>query len=402
MALNVLIWITFFEMFCCILWGCVQVKAPKTTWLMTSILSALVLYQYNQVWVVIPEINGFDFGLGRVYNGAEIVGKDKMNAAVYTPQYGADFDITYDEEVSIPNHNDQQILVEVKAAGINTVDHYLNYGTVPFLRYFRKYSPGKEFSGVVLSVGSSPQCSHIRERKEVMGLSLSGTVAEYAVAYCKDVIPKPGSIDFPSSGSLPFLGSVVISNVESLGIDFAKANALILSSSPTGIFVGQYIKYLQQKGSGSISFVSTSSMKKHLDNLNPKVVLTNEKEVTEWVSETTNLIDTVIALDFTTKYFEALQPVLKRNAVWVAGELSSASAFTVVKSYFTGNEKKVTFSTLVPKISRKSLEKLRVVWPESKSVEIEETIQLNSNFSVWKGFSQLKAGKDSAKYVYTP
>ncbi|MGI8650306.1 MAG: quinone oxidoreductase family protein [Rubrobacter sp.] len=91
-------------------------------------------------------------------------------------------------EVERPEQGEGEILIHVKAAGINYADtmrrqnQYLKKQNVPF-------TPGSEVAGTVEAVGGG--VSNGSEGDEVVVLGNDSGYAEYAVAPAASVIPVP-------------------------------------------------------------------------------------------------------------------------------------------------------------------------------------------------------------------
>jgi len=97
--------------------------------------------------------------------------------AIVVRQYG-DPEVMKVEEVPTPKPAAGQVLVKVRAAGVNPADTYARSGlTKPSL----PYTPGSDGAGVVESVG--PDVTSLRPGDRVyLARTLSGSYAEYALA----------------------------------------------------------------------------------------------------------------------------------------------------------------------------------------------------------------------------
>ncbi len=98
------------------------------------------------------------------------------------------------EEVPTPKPGPTEVLVKVKAAGVNPVDTYIRSGA-----YANKpqvpYTPGADASGTVESVGADVKGLKPGARVYCAG-SLTGTYAEYALCKNSQVHPIPNHITF--------------------------------------------------------------------------------------------------------------------------------------------------------------------------------------------------------------
>ena len=88
----------------------------------------------------------------------------------------------------------QQVLVAVKAAGVNPVDTYIRSGTHA-VKPDLPYTPGKDAAGVVAAVGSDVSEFAVGERVYTSG-SVSGTYAECCLCSESQVHKLPENITF--------------------------------------------------------------------------------------------------------------------------------------------------------------------------------------------------------------
>lgn len=98
------------------------------------------------------------------------------------------------EEISQPKIGDSQVLVQIKAAGVNPVDTYIRTGThaqKPEL----PYTPGKDGAGIIEQVGKNVTKFKIGDRVLTTG-SMTGTYAEYTMCDETQLINLPANISF--------------------------------------------------------------------------------------------------------------------------------------------------------------------------------------------------------------
>jgi NADPH2:quinone reductase len=103
------------------------------------------------------------------------------------------------ENVDDPKAGSGQVVIDVKAAGINPVDTYIRAGT-----YARKptlpYTPGTDAGGIVESVGAGVTRVKPGDRVYVSG-TLTGTYAEKCLCDASRVHPLPDRVGFaPAAG----------------------------------------------------------------------------------------------------------------------------------------------------------------------------------------------------------
>lgn len=95
------------------------------------------------------------------------------------------------EEAADPVAGDDQVLVEVRAAGVNPVDTYIRSGKYARLPEL-PYTPGSDAAGVVAGT----------ERRVYVAGSLSGTYATLALCRPEQVHPLPDRVSFEQGASL--------------------------------------------------------------------------------------------------------------------------------------------------------------------------------------------------------
>ncbi|MBE0598193.1 MAG: NADPH:quinone reductase, partial [Desulfuromonadales bacterium] len=93
-----------------------------------------------------------------------------------------------------------EVVVRVRAVGVNPVDTYIRAGTYPLQQPF-PYTPGLDAAGVVEAIGQGVKHRRVGERVYVAG-SLSGTYAEQALCEESQVQPLPEEISFAQGAAL--------------------------------------------------------------------------------------------------------------------------------------------------------------------------------------------------------
>lgn len=104
------------------------------------------------------------------------------------------------EDVPTPKPGPGQLLVRIKAAGVNPVETYIRSGNYP-----RKpelpYTPGTDGAGLIEAVGPGVKRVRPGDRVYTAG-NISGTYAEYALALESQVHPLPGRVSFPQGAAV--------------------------------------------------------------------------------------------------------------------------------------------------------------------------------------------------------
>jgi putative PIG3 family NAD(P)H quinone oxidoreductase len=111
-----------------------------------------------------------------------------------------------DGSIEVRDHPDPvpgagQVLVRVRAAGLNAADLAQAAGRYPAPPGSPPDIPGLEMAGEVIAVG--PDAGRFRVGDRVMSLVGGGGQAELAVVHERQAMPVPGSLDWPAAGGLP-------------------------------------------------------------------------------------------------------------------------------------------------------------------------------------------------------
>ncbi|HXX65085.1 MAG TPA: zinc-binding dehydrogenase [Bacteroidota bacterium] len=137
-----------------------------------------------------------------------------MKAAIVT-RYGGP-EVMEIKDVPVPRLSDGQILVRVRAIGLNFADVFGRLGVYPNTPP-PPFIPGLEFSGDVVAV--APDVTKFKGRERVMGYSRLGSHAEYVAlgAHYATVVPSAMSYEeaaaFLATGMSAFHGIVRLANL---------------------------------------------------------------------------------------------------------------------------------------------------------------------------------------------
>lgn len=105
------------------------------------------------------------------------------------------------EQAPRPEPNADQVLIRLKAAGVNPADWKNRAGAYKqFMQLKFPWTPGMEGSGVVETVGAN--VTTLKKGDEVYGI-VAGGYAEYALALANDVQPKPAGLTFEQAAAIP-------------------------------------------------------------------------------------------------------------------------------------------------------------------------------------------------------
>ena len=111
-----------------------------------------------------------------------------------------------EQEIVIEEHADPvagagEVLVHVRAAGLNGADMMQRRGLYPAPAGSPPDIPGLELAGEVVALGDGAARFELGER--VMGVVGGGAQAELAVAHERELMPVPARLDWPAAGGTP-------------------------------------------------------------------------------------------------------------------------------------------------------------------------------------------------------
>lgn len=102
------------------------------------------------------------------------------------------------EDVAIPTPGKGQVLVQVKACGVNYPDVLIIQDMYQF-KPPRPFSPGGEVAGIVSAVGEG--VSHVKAGDRVLASTGNGGMAEYCLAAAHGVMPIPEGMPFEEAAA---------------------------------------------------------------------------------------------------------------------------------------------------------------------------------------------------------
>ena len=105
------------------------------------------------------------------------------------------------EEHPNPEPGSGEVLIRVRAAGVNGADILQRRGRYPAPPGSPPDIPGLELAGEVAAVG--PAAPRFSEGERVMGIVGGGGQGELAVVHERQLMAVPDAVDFPAAGGLP-------------------------------------------------------------------------------------------------------------------------------------------------------------------------------------------------------
>jgi len=173
-----------------------------------------------------------------------------MRAIVYR-QFGSP-DVLKLEEVDRPNPGEGEVLVRVRAVGLNPYDwHFMRGEPVLFRpmmgvgvrRPRRQTILGSDISGVVEAVGEG--ITRFRPGDDVYGTKGPGACAEYTVTKEKGLALKPANLGFEEAAAVPMAALTALQSLRDFGRLEAGQKVLVNGASGgVGTFAVQIAKAL--------------------------------------------------------------------------------------------------------------------------------------------------------------
>ncbi|QQE66499.1 quinone oxidoreductase [Leptolyngbya sp. BL0902] len=120
--------------------------------------------------------------------------------AIRVTQFGGP-EVLEVQDIDVPQiQSATQVLVEIRAAGVNPVDTYIRSGTYARLPQ-RPYTPGSDGAGVVAAVGEAVR--HIQVGDRVYGgWPITGTYAQFALYEADWIYPLPSKLSFEQGAGI--------------------------------------------------------------------------------------------------------------------------------------------------------------------------------------------------------
>src|SRR3954465_12199667 len=111
-----------------------------------------------------------------------------------------------DGELVVEEHPDPEpgageVLIRVRAAGLNGADMMQRAGRYPAPPGSPQDIPGLELAGEVAAIG--PNVLRFSEGERVMAVGGGGGQAELAIVHERAAMPVPDSLDWPAAGGFP-------------------------------------------------------------------------------------------------------------------------------------------------------------------------------------------------------
>ncbi|MCL4396195.1 MAG: NADP-dependent oxidoreductase [Chloroflexi bacterium] len=232
--------------------------------------------------------------------------EESLQAAV-VHNYGGPEQIVM-ERVPCPKPKAGEVLVRLKAAGVNPADWKARAG---YMKQFRPLTfpwiPGLEGAGVVDVAG--PDVTSLKAGEAVYG-PIGGSYAEYAVAPAKDLYPKPKDLSFEEAASVP-VGALTAWGAVIQSANVQPGQRVLVQGGAGG--VGAFAVQLARWKGAHVIATSSGANVDFVRSLGAETVVDYQKEkVEDVVKDVDAVIDTVGG-----EVLERSLQVIKRGGILV-------------------------------------------------------------------------------------
>jgi NADPH:quinone reductase-like Zn-dependent oxidoreductase len=197
------------------------------------------------------------------------------------------------EEIPRPQPDAKEVLIQVRAAGVNPLDWKVRAGHVKdWLKHRLPLIPGWDVSGVVAAIGHGH--TDFRVGDEVFALldfMRDGAYAEYALAEKRNLAPKPKHVDYIKAGATP-LASLTAWQALFDVADLVSGQTVLIHGAAGGVghFAVQFAKW---KGAEVIGTASANNERFLLDLGADKVIDYRATNFEEVVHDVDVVFDTI-------------------------------------------------------------------------------------------------------------
>ena len=163
--------------------------------------------------------------------------------AIVVHEYGGPEVLKF-EDVPVPVPKEDEMLIRVVAAGVNSFDGVLRSGQ--YAKIFKMqlpWIPGYDVSGTVEKVGNKITKFHVGDPVYAfIYIPTGGGYAEYALAKERDTAPKPATISFAESAGVPSVALTAWQALDKANIHSGQTVLIHGASGGIGLFAIQIAK----------------------------------------------------------------------------------------------------------------------------------------------------------------
>jgi NADPH2:quinone reductase len=278
------------------------------------------------------------------------------------------------EERESPKPQPNEVLIEVKASGVNRPDVFQRMGGYPAPEGAPDDIPGLEVAGIVKEVGKDVKQWKIRDK--VCALVAGGGYASEVNAPAVQCLPIPKGLSFVEAASLPETFFTVWSNVFDRG-QFQNGETFLVHGGTSGIGVTA-IQMVKSMGGKVFTTAGTDEKCDYAVKLGADLAINYKKQDFEKVLKEQNQgVDVILDMvggDYTAKNINILNPegrLVIINAMKKAESTINMKKIMVKRLTITGSTLRARSSEFKGAIAQ-NLQKH--IWPKIESKEINPVI----------------------------
>jgi len=226
----------------------------------------------------------------------------KAMQAIHAHDYGGP-EVLMLEETPLPQPDADQVLIRLKAAGVNPADWKMRAGFYKqFMQLQFPWTPGMEGAGIIEAVGAN--VTSFKKGEEVYGI-VTGGYSEYALAKASEIQPKPASLTFEEAASIP----VGVLTAWGVVIDAAKVEAgqyVLVHGAAGG--VGAYAVQLARWKGAHVTGTASASNVEFVRSLGAENVIDYQATPFETVVRDVDVVIDTVGGDIPERSFQVLRP----------------------------------------------------------------------------------------------
>jgi putative PIG3 family NAD(P)H quinone oxidoreductase len=278
------------------------------------------------------------------------------------------------EERESPKPLKNEVLIEVKAAGVNRPDVFQRMGGYPAPEGAPNDIPGLEVAGIIKEVGSGVEEWQVGD--EVCALVAGGGYATEVAAPAEQCLPIPKGLSFVEAASLPETFFTVWSNVIDRG-QFQKGESFLVHGGTSGIGVAA-IQMLKSRGGKVFATAGTQEKCDYAVRLGADLAINYKtQDFEEYLKEKKEGVDVILDMvggDYTAKNINILNPegrLVVINAMKNAESTINMKKVMVKRLTITGS----TLRARSPEFKGAIAKNLKMhIWPKIENGEIKAII----------------------------
>ncbi|MGJ3235240.1 NAD(P)H-quinone oxidoreductase [Marivirga sp.] len=278
------------------------------------------------------------------------------------------------EESDSPRPQPNEVLIEVKASGVNRPDVFQRMGGYPAPEDAPDDIPGLEVAGIIKEVGNDVMQWKVGDK--VCALVAGGGYASEVTAPAVQCLPIPKGLNFVEGASLPETFFTVWSNVFDRG-NFQKGENFLVHGGTSGIGVTA-IQMVKSMGGKVFTTAGTDEKCDYAVKLGADLTINYKRQDFEEYlkdkKQSVNVILDMVGGDYTAKNINILNPegrLVIINAMKNAESTINMKKVMVKRLTITGS----TLRARSPEFKGTIAQNLKkYIWPKIESGEIKPVI----------------------------